>query len=44
MSLESVKAWLVDRAPDLRLIEVEETTATVATRGKGARRGAGTNC
>jgi prolyl-tRNA editing enzyme YbaK/EbsC (Cys-tRNA(Pro) deacylase) len=29
MSLEAVKAWLAERAPDLRLIEVEETTATV---------------
>ena len=34
MSLESVKAWLSDRAPDLRLIEVEETTATVDTAAK----------
>ena len=31
MSLESVKAWLGENAPDLRLIEVEETTATVET-------------
>ena len=31
MSLESVKAWLAAHAPDLRLIEVEETTATVET-------------
>jgi prolyl-tRNA editing enzyme YbaK/EbsC (Cys-tRNA(Pro) deacylase) len=31
MSLESVRAWLAANAPDLRLIEVEETTATVAT-------------
>jgi prolyl-tRNA editing enzyme YbaK/EbsC (Cys-tRNA(Pro) deacylase) len=29
MSLESVKAWLAANAPDLRLIEVEESTATV---------------
>lgn len=29
MSLESVKAWLAPNAPDLRLIEVEESTATV---------------
>ena len=29
MSLESVHAWLAAHAPDLRLIEVEETTATV---------------
>ncbi|HST36950.1 MAG TPA: YbaK/EbsC family protein [Allosphingosinicella sp.] len=31
MSLESVRAWLADHAPDLRLIEVAESTATVAT-------------
>jgi prolyl-tRNA editing enzyme YbaK/EbsC (Cys-tRNA(Pro) deacylase) len=31
MSLESVRAWLAAHAPDLRLIEVEETTATVDT-------------
>jgi prolyl-tRNA editing enzyme YbaK/EbsC (Cys-tRNA(Pro) deacylase) len=31
MSLESVKRWLTDNAPDLRLIEVEESTATVET-------------
>ena len=30
MSLESVKAWLAAYAPDLRLIEVEASTATVA--------------
>ena len=30
MSLESVCAWLAANAPDLRLIEVEESTATVA--------------
>ena len=29
MSLESVKAWLALSAPDLRLIEVKESTATV---------------
>ena len=34
MSLESVRAWLAERAPDLRLIEVEETTATVDTAAK----------
>ena len=34
MSLESVKAWLAANAPDLRLIEVEETTATVETAAK----------
>jgi prolyl-tRNA editing enzyme YbaK/EbsC (Cys-tRNA(Pro) deacylase) len=31
MSAESVRAWLAGNAPDLRLIEVEETTATVDT-------------
>ena len=31
MSLDSVKRWLADNAPDLRLIEVEESTATVET-------------
>ena len=31
MSLESVRAWLAANAPDLRLIEVEESTATVDT-------------
>jgi prolyl-tRNA editing enzyme YbaK/EbsC (Cys-tRNA(Pro) deacylase) len=31
MSAESVKAWLGQHAPDLPLIEVEGTTATVAT-------------
>ncbi|HYJ52018.1 MAG TPA: YbaK/EbsC family protein [Allosphingosinicella sp.] len=30
MSLESVRAWLAANAPDLRLIEVKESTATVA--------------
>ena len=34
MSLESVRAWLESHAPDLRLIEVEETTATVETAAK----------
>jgi prolyl-tRNA editing enzyme YbaK/EbsC (Cys-tRNA(Pro) deacylase) len=34
MSLESVQAWLAANAPDLRLIEVEETTATVDTAAK----------
>lgn len=29
MSLESVRAWLAENAPDLPLIEVEESTATV---------------
>ena len=31
MSAASVKAWLKAEAPDLRLIEVEASTATVAT-------------
>lgn len=31
MSAESVRAWLAAHAPDLRLIEVEESTATVET-------------
>ncbi|MGE5564069.1 MAG: YbaK/EbsC family protein [Bacillota bacterium] len=31
MSLESVKAWLAAHAPDLLMIEVEGTTATVDT-------------
>jgi prolyl-tRNA editing enzyme YbaK/EbsC (Cys-tRNA(Pro) deacylase) len=31
MSLESVRAWLGKHAPDLELIEVEESTATVET-------------
>ena len=34
MSLESVQAWLAAHAPDLRLIEVEESTATVETAAK----------
>ena len=34
MSLESVRQWLAEHAPDLRLIEVEETTATVETAAK----------
>jgi prolyl-tRNA editing enzyme YbaK/EbsC (Cys-tRNA(Pro) deacylase) len=34
MSAESVRAWLAQNAPDLRLIEVEETTATVDTAAK----------
>jgi prolyl-tRNA editing enzyme YbaK/EbsC (Cys-tRNA(Pro) deacylase) len=34
MSLESVRAWLAEKAPDLRLIEVEESTATVETAAK----------
>jgi prolyl-tRNA editing enzyme YbaK/EbsC (Cys-tRNA(Pro) deacylase) len=31
MTLQSVKAWLSAHAPDLRLIEVKESTATVDT-------------
>ncbi|HEU5481728.1 MAG TPA: YbaK/EbsC family protein [Sphingomicrobium sp.] len=31
MSLESVRTWLAENAPDLPLIEVEESTATVET-------------
>ena len=31
MSLASVRAWLAEHAPDLRLIEVEDSTATVET-------------
>ena len=34
MSLESVRAWLGKHAPDLRLIEVESSTATVETAAK----------
>jgi prolyl-tRNA editing enzyme YbaK/EbsC (Cys-tRNA(Pro) deacylase) len=34
MSLESVKHWLASNAPDLRLIEMAETTATVETAAK----------
>ena len=34
MSLESVRAWLAEHAPDLRLIEVTESTATVETAAK----------
>lgn len=31
MSLEAVRSWLAQHAPDLKLIEVEESTATVDT-------------
>jgi prolyl-tRNA editing enzyme YbaK/EbsC (Cys-tRNA(Pro) deacylase) len=31
MSLESVQTWLAELAPDLHLIEVEASTATVDT-------------
>ncbi len=34
MSLESVRDWLEEHAPDLQLIEVRETTATVETAAK----------
>ena len=34
MSLDSVRAWLAANAPELRLIEVEESTATVETAAK----------
>jgi prolyl-tRNA editing enzyme YbaK/EbsC (Cys-tRNA(Pro) deacylase) len=34
MSLDSVRAWLAANAPDLRLLELEETTATVDTAAK----------
>ena len=34
MSLDSVRAWLAEHAPDLRLIEVEDSTATVETAAK----------
>jgi prolyl-tRNA editing enzyme YbaK/EbsC (Cys-tRNA(Pro) deacylase) len=34
MSLQSVRAWLAENAPDLRLIEVEDSTATVETAAK----------
>jgi prolyl-tRNA editing enzyme YbaK/EbsC (Cys-tRNA(Pro) deacylase) len=34
MSAQSVRAWLAERAPDLRLIEVEDSTATVDTAAK----------
>ena len=31
MSLESVRAWLAEHAPDLPILEVQESTATVET-------------
>lgn len=34
MSAQSVRAWLAEHAPDLRLIEVETSTATVETAAK----------
>ena len=41
MSLASVREWLEKNAPDLRLIEVDQTTATVETAAKalGVQRG-----
>ena len=36
MSLESVRRWLAGHAPDLPLIEVEESTATVETAARAA--------
>jgi prolyl-tRNA editing enzyme YbaK/EbsC (Cys-tRNA(Pro) deacylase) len=41
MSVQSVRAWLAQSAPDLRLIEVTESTATVETAAKalGVERG-----
>src|SRR5690242_164383 len=41
MSLQSVRAWLAQNAPDLRLIEVDESTATVesAARALGVEPG-----
>src|SRR4030095_8396254 len=34
MSLESVRDWLEEHAPDLQIIEVKESTATVETAAK----------
>jgi prolyl-tRNA editing enzyme YbaK/EbsC (Cys-tRNA(Pro) deacylase) len=34
MSLESARSWLAENAPELRLIETDESTATVATAAK----------
>ena len=34
MSLESVREWLTTKAPDLPIIEVEDSTATVETAAK----------
>ena len=34
MSADSVRAWLAERAPRLKLIEVEDSTATVETAAK----------
>ena len=37
MSAESVSAWLAEHAPDLPVIEVEESTATVASAAEALR-------
>src|SRR3982751_2086998 len=37
MSLESVRAWLAEHAPDLHIIQLEESTATVETAAKALR-------
>lgn len=37
MSLESVRSWLAENAPDLPVIEVEESTATVETAAQALR-------
>jgi prolyl-tRNA editing enzyme YbaK/EbsC (Cys-tRNA(Pro) deacylase) len=37
MSREAVQAWLAQHAPDLRLIETRESTATVETAAKALR-------
>jgi prolyl-tRNA editing enzyme YbaK/EbsC (Cys-tRNA(Pro) deacylase) len=37
MSLESVRAWLAEHSPDLPLLEVTESTATVETAAKALR-------
>lgn len=34
MSVESVRAWLAEKAPDLRIIKAKDTTATVDTAAK----------
>jgi prolyl-tRNA editing enzyme YbaK/EbsC (Cys-tRNA(Pro) deacylase) len=34
MSAQSVRAWLAEHAPDLKLIEVQDSTATVETAAK----------
>jgi prolyl-tRNA editing enzyme YbaK/EbsC (Cys-tRNA(Pro) deacylase) len=34
MSADSVRAWLAERAPELRYIEVDDSTATVETAAK----------